>query len=101
MTRRRTVEDELGGEVLGGGAAIYGDFVEDTVRPFIEGQYGAPPVRGLLGSSLGGVVSLSIADQHPGVYDMVLSLSGTVGWGSIGRDGVSHTYRITFGAVRE
>ena len=72
---------------MGGGADIYADFVEDEVRPFIVAQYGDADVVGSLGSSLGGLVSFVIADRHPGRYDMVLSLSATIGWGSIGEDG--------------
>ncbi len=81
------VADRLSGTVVGGGAATYGAFVEATVRPFVEAHYGPPEVRGMLGSSLGGLVSLVIPQDHPGVYDMALSMSGMVGWGSIGQDG--------------
>ena len=37
-----------------------------------------------MGSSLGGLISLHIADRYPGSYMFAASLSGTVGWGSIG-----------------
>lgn len=79
--------DVLSGTTVGGQAGAYGTFVEETVRPFIEGHYGPPAVRGLLGSSLGGLVSLTIAQDHPDTYDMVLSMSATIGWGSLGTDG--------------
>jgi pimeloyl-ACP methyl ester carboxylesterase len=36
-----------------------------------------------MGSSLGGLISLVIADRFPDRYDMAISMSGTVGWGSI------------------
>jgi predicted alpha/beta superfamily hydrolase len=37
-----------------------------------------------MGSSLGGLVSLYFAHAYPDDYDFAASLSGTVGWGSIG-----------------
>jgi hypothetical protein len=78
------VTDDLGGGPLGGGAAAYADFVHDTVRPFVEARYGAVPTVGLIGSSLGGLVTWYQALRHPGAWDFVASLSGTMGWGSIG-----------------
>jgi predicted alpha/beta superfamily hydrolase len=45
--------------------------------------YGEPGPVGLLGSSLGGLVSLHIADRHPGEFAFAASMSGTLGWGSI------------------
>jgi hypothetical protein len=79
--------DLLDGQTNGGGAGRYGAFVQDVVRTVIFDQYGPPDVVGVMGSSLGGLASLSIADQHPGAYDMAISMSGTLGWGSIGQDG--------------
>jgi len=69
----------------GGGAVAYADFLEQVVRPLVEdpAHYGAPVRRGVLGSSLGGLVSYAIALRHPASYDFVASLSGTMGWGSI------------------
>jgi len=69
----------------GGGATDYAGLLELTVRPLIEapGRYGAPVRRGVLGSSLGGLVSYWIGLRYPASYDFVASLSGTMGWGSI------------------
>jgi hypothetical protein len=54
------------------------------VRPFIESRYGMPARSGVLGSSLGGLVSFFQATSDPGQWDFAASLSGTFGWGSIG-----------------
>jgi predicted alpha/beta superfamily hydrolase len=48
----------------------------------MEAAYGAASTVGLLGSSLGGLISLHIADLYPERYDMVISMSATLGWGS-------------------
>ncbi len=61
----------------------YADFVEDVVRPLIASHYGEPEKLGIMGSSLGGLISLHIADRFPGEYDFAASLSGVLGWGSI------------------
>jgi predicted alpha/beta superfamily hydrolase len=57
------------------------------VRTLIATHYGEPPIIGLLGSSLGGLISFHIAARHPGQYDFAASMSGTMGWGSIGLTG--------------
>ena len=67
----------------GGWAPAYADYVEQVVRPLMEARYGAPARTGVMGSSLGGLVSLYINLRFTGRYDFVASLSGTVGWGSI------------------
>jgi hypothetical protein len=81
------VPDDVGyGGEMGGNADAYADYVEDVVRPLIEGEYGAGTATGVMGSSLGGLVSLVIAQDHPGRYDFAASLSGTLGWGRFGLD---------------
>ena len=78
------VQDVLGGQPFGGKGLDYADYVELTVRPFIEARYGKTPHIGVMGSSLGGIISYVIKRRHPASYDFVASLSGTFGWGSIG-----------------
>ena len=78
------VQDFIGSQTLGGKGLDYADFVEGTVRPFIEARYGKTPRVGVMGSSLGGIISYVIKRRHPASYDFVASLSGTFGWGSIG-----------------
>jgi predicted alpha/beta superfamily hydrolase len=71
--------------LTGGEAGPYLDYVVDEILPFIEAptRYGPAGRRGLIGSSLGGLVSYAGALRHPATWDFVASLSGTMGWGSI------------------
>lgn len=90
------VPDVIGGGSLnvGGLGDAYADFLKATIRPLVIKHYGAEPaVRGTMGSSLGGLISFHIADRHPGEYTFAASLSGTMGWGSIG-DGVHNETMI-------
>ncbi len=64
----------------------YASFVEETVRPFIESHFETTPRAGLMGSSLGGLISLYIANCYPGRYDSVFALSPTTAWGHFGSD---------------
>lgn len=83
-----------GGAPIGGLGDAYADFLKGTVRPLVVKHYGGEPaVRGTMGSSLGGLISFHIADHHPGEYAFAASLSGTMGWGSIG-DGVHNETMI-------
>lgn len=76
------VTDRVGGSEVGGGADTYLAFVRDTVRPLIRTEYGEPGPVGILGSSLGGVVSLYALVVQPGEWDFAASLSGALSWGS-------------------
>jgi hypothetical protein len=78
------VEDVISSQALGGKGLDYADFLEHTVRPFIQARYGTTPKVGVMGSSLGGLISYVIKRRYPASYDFVASLSGTFGWGSIG-----------------
>ncbi len=78
------VPDDLGSGSVGGQGDAYADYVHVTVRSLIASQYGEPPTVGLMGSSLGGLISFHIAARYPGAYDYAASLSGTMGWGSVG-----------------
>lgn len=80
------VPDLVYGEWYGGAGDAYAALVQHTVRPLVDALYGEPPTVGLMGSSLGGLVSFHVADRHPGEYAFAASLSGTMGWGSIGAD---------------
>jgi hypothetical protein len=80
------VPDQIGGQWMGGAGDAYAAFLEGTVRPLVQARYGEPGPIGLIGSSLGGLVSLHVADRYPGEYAFAASLSGTMGWGSIGAD---------------
>ena len=76
--------DILHSQIYGGQGAQYAALVEETIRPLMEAAYGEPEVVGVMGSSLGGLISLYIAHRYPERYDLAASLSGTVGWGSLG-----------------
>jgi len=78
------VVDDLGDGEVGGQGAAYAELVDTIVRPRMEAEYGDAAVVGTMGSSLGGLVALIIADIYPDRYDMAISLSGTMGWGSLG-----------------
>jgi len=80
------VPDTLDGYAYGGAGDAYVDYIEATVRPLIENNYGAAPIQGVMGSSLGGLISLYHDLRYPDAFDFVASLSGTVGWGSIERN---------------
>ena len=78
------VTDDIGDGPIGGNADAYLAYVKSTVRPLIAAHYGEAPKVGLMGSSLGGLVSLYGGLTQSEDWDFVASLSGTVGWGSIG-----------------
>jgi hypothetical protein len=59
----------------------YAALLHEDLRPHIEAVYPTSGHDGLMGSSLGGLISLHIAQTYPGEYDFVASLSGTLGWG--------------------
>ena len=75
--------DVIHGQTWGGWGDDYAALVEETIRPAMTEAYGEPEVIGLLGSSLGGLISFYIAHLYPDRYDMAISMSGTMGWGSI------------------
>ncbi len=78
--------DVIDGETLGGDGAAYAALVEETIRPMMEAAYGEGDATGLMGSSLGGLISFYAAHLYEDRYAMAISLSGTMGWGSIGAD---------------
>lgn len=81
------VQDVIDGMPVGGRADEYADFVVNGVKPFIESRYLAasePESVAVMGSSLGGLVSLYIGLRHPQVFGSIASMSGTIAWGSIG-----------------
>ncbi|MCA9663240.1 MAG: hypothetical protein KC486_33220 [Myxococcales bacterium] len=83
------VTDVIQKMTVGGKGPDYAKLVHEQIRPRMEAAYGEPLTSAVMGSSLGGLISFVIADLYPDDYDMVISMSGTVGWGSIG-DGVNN-----------
>ncbi len=81
--------DDLGQGPVGGRADEYADFLVDGVIPFVDARYPTAAdraSRAVLGSSMGGLVSLYIAWRHPEVFGAAGSMSGTLEWGQIGAD---------------
>ncbi|MFV8755156.1 alpha/beta hydrolase [Nannocystaceae bacterium ST9] len=82
------VGDVIDGMAVGGRADEYADFVVEGVLPFVDQRYDfvdpSPEASAVLGSSLGGLVSLYIGLRHPDRFAQIGSMSGTIAWGTIG-----------------
>ena len=66
-----------------GDARRYAKFVVDEVKPFIDAHYltrPGPRDTAVVGSSMGGLVSLYFALWHPRVFGAVAALSPSVWW---------------------
>ena len=64
-----------------GGAAMYGRFIFEDLLPYLARAYGVRiDVFAMGGSSLGGLVTLSIARQFPGRINRLLVMSPSVWW---------------------
>ncbi len=69
-----------------GGADLYGRFLIDTVKPWIDGRYRTLPGRedtALMGSSLGGLVSFYLGLRYPHVFSKVACLSSSFMWNGL------------------
>lgn len=67
----------------GGRADLYGDFLVNELKPFIDGTYLTRPEgdsTGLAGSSLGGLVSLYLGMQYPDTFTRLGVVSPSVWW---------------------
>ena len=67
----------------GGKVEAYGRFLVDTVKPYVDAHYRTLPDRAdtaVMGSSLGGVASLALAQRHPGVFGQAGIVSGSFWW---------------------
>ncbi len=67
----------------GGKANLYGRFLIEELKPFIDRTYRTRPDAAntaLGGASLGGLVSAWLALQHPGVFGSVLAVSPAAWW---------------------
>jgi predicted alpha/beta superfamily hydrolase len=71
------------GEGHGGKGRLYGRFVLEEVKPFIDSQYRTLPGRdttAVAGSSLGGLVSLTMARDHGEQFALCGALSPSIWW---------------------
>jgi predicted alpha/beta superfamily hydrolase len=67
----------------GGGAAVYGRFLTEELKPFIDRTYRTLPEAahtGVAGSSLGGLVSLHLALAHAETFGRIGAVSPSVHW---------------------
>ncbi|MBP6821036.1 MAG: alpha/beta hydrolase [Acidobacteria bacterium] len=67
----------------GGKADLYGRFLIEELKPFIDQNYrtlAGPEFTGLGGSSLGGLVSLYLGLKHPNVFSKLMVMSPSVWW---------------------
>jgi len=80
------VDDEISGTLYDARGDAYARLLELHVRPYVESTFPTNGLRGLMGSSLGGLISLYIAHLYPQSYHFVASLSGTLGWGKFALD---------------
>jgi predicted alpha/beta superfamily hydrolase len=67
----------------GGRADLYGRFVVEEIKTFIDGEYRTQPGRretGVAGASLGGLVSLTMAWQFPQIFSRCAILSPSLWW---------------------
>lgn len=55
--------------------------IEDTeaLRKFFTGKYGKPKRTFVAGHSMGGVITLALAETHPEAYDAALQMCGPIG----------------------
>lgn len=75
-----TYSEKYGG---GGKAALYGRFLVEELKPFIDKTYRTKPGRadtGVGGSSLGGYVSLYLFEQYSDVFSRVAAVSPALLW---------------------
>ncbi len=83
------VEDTLpaNGEQIGGLADDYIALLENEALPDFRARYGVPAEGDsllVMGSSLGGLVSLYMAMSRPELMGCVVAMSPTLGWGAFG-----------------
>ncbi len=58
-----------------GGGKVFSDFVVDTVIPYVESNYNVNSIRGIAGSSSGGIEAFYIGVEHPETFRYVGALS--------------------------
>jgi len=67
----------------GGKIKAYQAFITDTVKPYIDRQYRTLPAKehtAIMGSSLGGIASIYIAQQRPDVFSKAAGVSSSFWW---------------------
>ncbi len=72
-----------GGVGQGGKLQVYGKFIVEELKPFIDGHYRTRPEQeftGIGGSSLGGLAALLLGLHHSEVFSRVASVSPSLWW---------------------
>ncbi len=67
----------------GGKANLYGRFLTEELKPFIDHRYRTltgPEFTGLGGSSLGGLLTLYLGLKYPNVFSRLMAMSPSVWW---------------------
>ncbi|MDX2030193.1 MAG: alpha/beta hydrolase-fold protein [Blastocatellia bacterium] len=67
----------------GGKAGLYGQFIVDELKPFIDRRYRTrvdPASTGIGGSSLGGLVSLYLGLKYPQIFGKLMVMSPSIWW---------------------
>lgn len=83
------VEDAIDGQRAGGLADQYGELITDTILPYVTARYHVGTgwqSTGILGSSLGGLVSLYLALSRPDAFGWGGGMSSTAAWGRLELD---------------
>lgn len=61
----------------GGEGELYINFIKDELKPYIDSAYRTIPEKtGIMGSSLGGLISIYAGFKYPDIFKYVASLSG-------------------------
>lgn len=63
------------GSYSNGGGKVYSDFVVDTVIPYVEKNYNVNSIRGIAGSSSGGIEAFYIGMEHMDKFRYIGALS--------------------------
>ncbi len=67
----------------GGQGARYVDWLANELKPFIDAHYRTqrgPEATAVMGSSLGGIISLAAAERHPASFGRVAAVSPSLWW---------------------
>jgi predicted alpha/beta superfamily hydrolase len=79
------VTDTYNGQTVGGKGDDYADFVVHDVKPLVDHRFRTFTDRahtGVVGSSLGGVISYHLGLKFPDVFRFVGGMSSTFDWGA-------------------
>lgn len=87
-------------EQKGGQSRLYGKFITEELKPFIDSHYRTKMERestGVAGSSLGGLVSLTLAMDYPEVFGLCAGISPSLWWANqrVLYEILSHADRLT------